>query len=116
MQTDEMWTTAIAMGIGATVATDAWAWLRRRLFGTPPPNWGLVGRWIGHFPRGRFRHDGIANSAAIKRERVIGWATHYAIGIAFACVFVMLVGDAWLARPALLPALAFGVATVAAPF
>ena len=40
-------------GAGATAITDLWALIRRRIFGTPLPNLGLVGRWIAHMPRGR---------------------------------------------------------------
>jgi hypothetical protein len=34
----------------------------------------------------------------------------------FALLFVLVVSDSWLARPTLLPALAFGIATVLVPF
>ena len=33
---------------------------------------GLVGRWLGHMPRGRFRHDSIARAPFISGERLIG--------------------------------------------
>ena len=49
-------------------------------------------------------------------EKAIGWAAHYAIGIAFAAAFLAICGLEWAQRPTLAPALAFGVVTVAAPF
>ena len=45
----------LLIGAGATAWIDLWALVRRRLFGTPLPNFGLVGRWIAHMARGRFR-------------------------------------------------------------
>jgi hypothetical protein len=42
--------------------------------------------------------------------------THYVIGIAYAALLVALQGGAWLERPTFLPALAFGIVTVAAPW
>jgi hypothetical protein len=41
----------LLLGIGATVATDAWGALRRQLFGVPLPDYSPVGRWFGHMPR-----------------------------------------------------------------
>jgi hypothetical protein len=38
------------------------------------------------------------------------------IGIAFAAVFVIFVGNRWLQRPTPVPAIGFGVVTVLAPF
>jgi hypothetical protein len=76
----------------------------------------MVGRWIGHMARGKFRHDRIAAAPPIPAERVIGWSMHYIIGIAFAAGLVSIVGFEWLQHPTLGPALAFGLATVVAPF
>jgi len=106
----------IAVGAGATAVVDLWAIVRRRLFGTPLPDYGLVGRWIAHMARGRFRHERIGQAAAVPSERSIGWTVHYAIGVMFASVLVAIRGFDWLAHPTLAPALAVGVATVAAPF
>ncbi len=72
------------IGVGATLATDLWAIARGRLLGVPAPDWGLVGRWLGHMARGRFRHERIAAAEPLRGERVIGWTAHYLIGIAFA--------------------------------
>jgi hypothetical protein len=103
-------------GAGATAITDLWALIRRRIFGTPLPNFGLVGRWIAHMPRGRVRHASIAAAMPARAERHIGWSTHYLIGMAFALLLPAFWGAGWIQHPTLLPALIFGVATVAAPF
>lgn len=109
-------TNAIVIGTGATLLVDAWALLRRWMFGVALPDYGLVGRWIGHMRHGRFRHAAIAASPPIRAERVIGWSAHYLTGIAFAGTLIAVVGDEWVLQPALGPALVFGIFTVAAPF
>ena len=98
-------------GTGATLLVDAWALLRRRWLGTPLPDYGLVGRWVGHMTRGRFRHDAIAASAAVRGERALGWTLHYLTGIGFAALFLTVTR-----QPTLPAAFMFGLATVAAPF
>jgi hypothetical protein len=107
---------AIVIGAGATAATDLWAIVRKRLLGIPQPDYGLVGRWIAHLAYGRFLHRPIAASAAVRHERLVGWTAHYLIGIAFASLLLVICGLAWVRNPTPGPALAVGVATVAAPF
>ena len=109
-----MWTSFI--GAGATAVMDSAAIARKRLFAIPLPNYGLVGRWLAHMPRGRFRHDSIAAATPVPGERLIGWVAHYAIGAAFAAILVGIWGIAWILHPTIVPALVVGLATVAAPF
>jgi hypothetical protein len=104
------------VGAGATAVIDIWAIARRRLLGIPPPDYGLVGRWLAHMSRGRFRHDSIAAAAPMPGERLIGWIAHYLIGISFAAILLGVWGLAWIHRPTLGPALVVGIGTVAAPF
>ncbi len=103
------------VGIGATALMDAWLWLLSRL-GVPTTGFAMVGRWVGHFGRGAFAHAAIAKAPPIPFELGLGWLTHYAIGIAYAALLVALQGTGWLAQPTVLPALLFGVLTVAAPW
>jgi hypothetical protein len=102
------------IGVGATAVMDAWLALLRRLR-VPVPDFALVGRWVGAMAQGRLVHASIAKSPPVRAERAIGWATHYAVGIAFAALLVALVGVDWLSAPTLVPALAVGVGTVVAP-
>src|SRR6185436_1654380 len=104
------------IGAGATLATDLWAMARRRLLGVPAPDYGLVGRWLAHMARGRFRHERIVAAPPVRGERMIGWTAHYLIGVAFAGVLLALCGLAWVRQPTPGPALALGIAAVAAPF
>lgn len=107
---------AFLMGVGATAVMDVWTIVRQRLFCVPPPNYGLLGRWFAHMPRGRFRHDSIAAALPMRRERPIGWIAHYLVGIGFAAILLGIWGLAWLRNPTIGPALIVGIGTVAAPF
>lgn len=106
---------AVAVGIGATAVMDLWLTLLKAL-GLPTLNFTLLGRWIGHMPRGQWVHNAIAKAAPVRGELALGWAAHYATGITFALLLATLAGPAWLRAPSLLPALCFGIATVVLPF
>ena len=106
----------VITGLVATAVADAWTLARRKWFGTPLPNYGLVGRWIAHMPRGRFRHASIAAAAPVRGESVIGWTIHGLVGIAFAFLLLAVAGGEWFGHPTPLPALLLGLTTVAAPF
>jgi hypothetical protein len=107
---------AIAVGLGATLLIDLWALLLRRAFGVRSLDLCLLGRWVLHIPRGKIAHESIAGAPSKPLECTVGWIAHYTIGATFAVVFVFLATADWLARPTLLPAVAFGVATVLVPF
>jgi hypothetical protein len=104
----------VLIGIGATATMDLWLLLLRRL-GVPTLNFAMIGRWVGHWRHGRWAHERIAGAAPVTGETALGWLVHYATGVAFAAVLVALCGPAWIASPSLLPALAMGVGSVAAP-
>jgi hypothetical protein len=42
---------ALLTGAGATAVIDVWAVARKRLLGIPPPDYGLVGRWLAYLTR-----------------------------------------------------------------
>ncbi|WP_040676560.1 DUF2938 domain-containing protein [Nitratireductor pacificus] len=107
---------AALIGAGATLVMDIWAALQQRLFGIVPLNYAMVGRWIGHLPKGRLTHNPIGATAPVRGEAALGWGAHYAIGIVFAAALIALTGLGWARNPTLLPALATGLVTVAAPF
>lgn len=105
---------AAALGIGATAVMDLWQLLLKAL-GIPTLNFALLGRWMGHMPKGRWTHDSIAHASPVPMEQALGWATHYATGLVFAGVLVAGMGKAWLHTPTLAPALWFGLATAVFP-
>jgi Protein of unknown function (DUF2938) len=103
---------ALFMGVCATALLDVWAFVLNRLFGFGLPNWGLIGRWLGHMPAGRFTHDSIADSPSIENEKLAGWIFHYAVGVLFAAVTLALVGPAWVKSPTLFMPMLVGLVTV----
>lgn len=107
---------ATLIGIGATVVMDFWSLVAARAFGFPPPNFAMVGRWIGHMAKGRFVHEAIARATPIPGEQGLGWIVHYVTGIAFAGLLVAIYGAAWTREPTPLPALLIGLATLVFPF
>jgi len=112
--TAEFVTRSILIGAGATLTMDLWAALLRRS-GVSSLDFALLGRWIGHIPKGRFIHTGIANAAPVRGELLIGWCAHYSIGMAFAALLLAALGLEWARAPTLLPALFIGIVTVLAP-
>lgn len=105
-----------AAGVGATVLIDLWALLLHRGLGLPALDWAMVGRWIGHLPRGAWRHARIADAPAIRGERALGWSAHYLVGVVFATALLAVMGARWAAAPTLWPCLATGWLTIAFPF
>jgi hypothetical protein len=95
------------IGIGATLILDLWSFTLKTIFGVPFPNYTMVGRWIGHFPHGRFAHQSVIDAPHVAGEHFIGWIAHYGIGVSYAGLLIAFAGADWLI---------VGVATVAAPF
>ena len=112
----EFITGALIIGIGATLFMDIWALMLKNFFNVASLNYTMVGRWLGHLPKGHFSHKNIAEAGAITAETAIGWFSHYFIGVIFAAVLILLVGSEWLIKPTLFSALVFGVVTVIFPF
>ncbi|WP_215410240.1 DUF2938 domain-containing protein [Janthinobacterium sp. JC611] len=111
-----LWLDALAIGVGATAVMDVWAVALKRYWCIPSLNLAMVGRWLGHLPRGTFTHANIAQAAPVRDETILGWTAHYLIGVLFAAVLLALVGDQWVQAPTFAPALLAGLVSVAAPF
>jgi Protein of unknown function (DUF2938) len=107
---------ALTIGAGATAFMDLVAATRTGLFGTPSPDYSVVGRWLGYMTRGRFSHESIAAAPRLRNERLVGWSAHYAIGVVFAAALLSIAGINWSCHPTIGPALIVGLGTVAAPF
>lgn len=106
---------AVVIGIGASLLMDAWNLMLKRAFSIPSLNYCMLGRWFLHMRRGTFFHPSIAEAQAQRFECPIGWLAHYMIGIVLALVFLVIAPSDWLMRPSVLPALAYGIATVVFP-
>jgi len=105
----------VLIGCGATLVMDIWLTLLKQA-GVQTLNFAFIGRWVGHLFRGRVVHASISAAAEIRHELLLGWLTHYAVGISFALLLLGLAGIGWLHAPSLVPAIAIGVGTVAFPF
>lgn len=111
-----LWLDALAIGVGATAVMDVWAVALKRFWCIPSLNLAMVGRWLGHLPRGNFTHVNIAQAAPVRDEAILGWTAHYLIGVLFAAVLLALAGQEWVRQPTFAPALLAGLVSVAAPF
>lgn len=103
------------IGIGATATMDVWLALLKRM-NVPTLDFALLGRWVGHWRRGRWMHDAISQAEPLQGEVALGWLVHYAVGIAFAGLLVGIYGIDWTRSPSLAPGLIVGMATVLAPW
>lgn len=106
----------IVIGIIATLATDLWQRLVHAIARLPPANWGLLGRWVAWFPRGIFVHRPITGTAPVRGEAATGWAFHYAVGIAYAALYLATMWLGLGSEPTLVSALAFSLALLVAPW
>jgi hypothetical protein len=104
------------VGIVATFATDLWQRLLQAIAGLPPANWGLVGRWVACFRRGIFVHRPITATPRVRGEVAIGWGFHYAVGIAYAALYLAIMRLGFGSGPTLISALAFAIALLVAPW
>lgn len=111
-----IWLQAIWVGIGATLIMDTWAWLQKRILGIPPLDYALVARWVSLIPNGQWVHRPIMATPPVKGEKLLGWVLHYLIGIIFALVHILLLGEAWLTNPSMIPALITGIVTLVFPY
>lgn len=110
---DIIWRT-IVIGIGATALMDLWAIVLTVFFGQARPNWAPVGRWFRHLGHGRVFHESIDVAEPYAHELALGWVFHYAVGILYAAILVVIAGTGWLVTPTFLPAFIVGIVTVGA--
>lgn len=105
----------LIIGIGGTVLLDIWSYLAQQVFGVPATNWAMVGRWVGNFFSGRWTllHP---QSRKIGKETLIGWATHYLIGMAYGLPLYWFWGYEWLQSPSLSAPLIVSWVLLIAPF
>lgn len=89
----------VIIGIIATLVMDLWGACRKWLWGVKGMDYAMLGRWLGHMPRGQWLHQGIGQSPAIAGEKLLGWTAHYVTGIVFALAMLLLVDVSWLHRP-----------------
>lgn len=107
---------AIIIGIGATLVMDCFALFQQRFFSILPLNYALVGRWLICIPKGIFSHKNILLTPPVHMESLVGWCAHYAIGVVFAAILIVFIGNNWLIEPTITPSVIFGILTVIFPY
>ena len=105
----------VVIGVIATLVMDLWQRLLQAI-GIPTGSWGLVGRWVAGLPRGILVHRPITASPAVQNEVAIGWAFHYAVGIAYAALYLVILKFGFGSKPTLGSALLFSIALLAVPW
>jgi len=71
---------------------------------------------VGGFSRGVFTHRPITAAPKVAGEAAIGWAFHYAVGIAYAALYLAIMKLGFGSGPTLLSALVFAIALLVAPW
>ena len=104
----------VLIGCGATLIMDIWLMFLKRM-GVQTLNFAFIGRWVGHLFRGRVTHASIGKASSIENETLLGWLTHYAVGIAFAFLMVNITGTVWISLPSPGIAILIGLSTVVFP-
>ena len=106
---------SVWVGIGSTLLLDGWNGVLKYMFKIPSLNMCFLGRWSLHIGRGKIVHHPIGASKSFENECLIGWITHYLIGVGLTCVFWEIVSPSWKINPTLGPALLFGILTLVFP-
>ncbi|MPZ59462.1 MAG: DUF2938 family protein [Rhizobiales bacterium] len=104
------------IGVVATLTADVWARLLQAVARLPPANWGLVGRWVAWMPRGKFVHRPITETPAVRGEAAIGWIFHYAVGIIYAALYLVIMRRGFESEPSFISAVAFALILLVAPW
>lgn len=106
----------LLVGVFATAMLDLWSLTLNRALGAPITNWDYVGRWIsGLLTSGTLRHAAIAAVPPAAHERLLGWSTHYVVGVIYAALYLGVLA-ALNATPSVSSAGVFGLITVLAPW
>ena len=103
------------IGFGATGVMDIWLSFLKRI-GVQTLNFAFIGRWVGHVFFGRFSHAAIVKAPPIAHEALLGWVTHYVVGIVFAFLLIGVAGIEWIGKPSPGLAILVGICTVVFPF
>jgi hypothetical protein len=116
MEEAEVIVRAVLVGIGGTIVLDLYALLVHRFFGVPAPNWAMVGRWVGHMPKGRFVQPNLGRAEPVPGEHALGWIVHYVIGSAYGLLLVAIWGAGWLREPGIGAPLILVLALLVLPY
>jgi hypothetical protein len=103
----------LIVGIAATLTLDIVQQLMKLLLNWPATNWAIIGRWAAGVAQGKFVNHAIGSSPQVDNELALGWLVHYGVGIAYGAIYLFLVYVILGTGPAYVPAMAFGIVSVA---
>ena len=107
----------ILMGLFATVFMDLLAgFLVRKKIIYPFITPEAIGRWFFYMFRGKFTHQDIHKTPALKNEKLGYLISHYLIGIVLAGIYLLLELKMPIIRDQIWVPLLFGIATVFLPW
>ena len=106
----------VLIGVIATIGQDIWEAIVNHIFRLPTAGLALVGRWLGHMPKGVFAHYSIRESAVVPHELLIGWIAHYVTGIVYGVMYLSFVQILLSSDPTITSALIFGLVSLVAPW
>ena len=75
----------------------------------------MVGRWLGHIPKGNWTHENIADTVEIKFEHWVGWTFHYFIGAFYALLYFVW-AHLTQSQPTVISTWFFGLITILSPW
>ena len=107
---------AVLVGIGGTAILDLVSLLMERFAGVPATNWRMVGRWVGHLPKGRFVQRDLKLAAPVPGEHALGRIFHYVIGAGYGLLLVAIWGAGWLQAPGFAPPMVLVLALLVLPY
>ncbi|WP_108263488.1 DUF2938 family protein [Mangrovicoccus ximenensis] len=100
---------SLVAGIAATLVFDLWKLATDRLRGRSGSPWGMVGRWVLGLARGQAMLDQSRSDPPSRGEYAVGWAFHYAVGIAYAAMLPLFWGMGYIDAPTVWPAILIGL-------
>ena len=103
---------ALIAGVVGTIAMDVFAAVGMSLHVFRMP---AFGRWFLHGLKGKFRHDDIDKSPAVRGENALTLPLHYLAGVVLAGFYLLLLDWLALGRGNFLMAAGYGLATAAIP-
>lgn len=107
---------SIVLGVAATAFLDVVNYLQHIVLDKPLTRYEFIGRWVIYMTDGVFSHESIKTAEPRKRELLLGWFGHYAIGVGFALLMLVFTGLRWIQKPSFMPAFIVGFATCSIPF
>lgn len=86
----------ILIGIGGTFATDCWS-LVLKFFGINSRGLLIIGSWLSS--------KILDLEASLNQSWIIGWTSHYLLGIVLAFLFILIYKKRWFNNPKISSAL-----------